>query len=109
MLYLLVQFISLSLTLFFHITQMIFNNPLTKGLDEGIHTMRMGGKRRMIIPSSMSYTDFGMGPLPVDPQRRRKLGKSLNRNPFVYGHTKGNITLCISSRIMSDIWMTFKN
>ena len=38
----------------------------------------VGAKRRAIIPKNIGYSDFGLGPLPVDPFRRRKLGSLLD-------------------------------
>jgi len=40
--------------------------------------MSVGSKRRVIIPKSIGYNDFGLGPLPQDPFRRRKLGRLLD-------------------------------
>eukprot|EP00596_Hydrurales_sp_CCMP1899_P001413 CAMPEP_0119043374 /NCGR_PEP_ID=MMETSP1177-20130426/21207_1 /TAXON_ID=2985 /ORGANISM="Ochromonas sp, Strain CCMP1899" /LENGTH=110 /DNA_ID=CAMNT_0007011317 /DNA_START=665 /DNA_END=997 /DNA_ORIENTATION=+ len=40
--------------------------------------MKVGGKRRVIIPKNIGYDKFGMGPVPSEPQDRRKLGKLLD-------------------------------
>jgi len=50
------------------------NGRVVRGVDEALHTMKVGGKRRAIIPSSIGYTELGLGPLPIDGKRRRKLG-----------------------------------
>lgn len=54
------------------------NGRVLRGIDEALHTMRVGGKRRIIIPKSLGFTEFGVGPVPVDPQMRRKLGGLLD-------------------------------
>jgi hypothetical protein len=40
--------------------------------------MKVGGLRRMIIPKTLGFTEFGVGPVPVDPFRRRNLGDLLD-------------------------------
>jgi len=35
-----------------------------KGWDNGVEGMKVGGKRKLIIPSDMGYGDSGMGPIP---------------------------------------------
>merc|ERR1712032_80125 len=41
------------------------NDPsVIAGLQEGVSTMRAGGVRRLIIPSSLSYTDQSKAPSP---------------------------------------------
>lgn len=50
------------------------NGRICRGLDEGLHTMKVGGKRRVIIPKSIGYTDFRTGPKPLQPKYRKRLG-----------------------------------
>ena len=50
------------------------NGRIIRGIDEGLHTMKGGGLRRIVIPKSIGYTDIGLGPLPDEPSNRRKLG-----------------------------------
>ena len=49
------------------------------GLDEGLHTMKVGGKRRIIIPPKLGYVTFGLGPLPEGPYERWKLNRLIDR------------------------------
>lgn len=50
------------------------NGRIVRGLDEGLHTMKEGGRRRVIIPKNIGYTDIGIGPLPMEYAKRRRLG-----------------------------------
>ena len=54
------------------------NGRIIRGIDEALHTMKVGGKRRIIVPKSIGYTELGLGPLPEDGNRRRKLGGLLD-------------------------------
>jgi hypothetical protein len=54
------------------------NGRVLRGIDEGLHTMKVGGKRRLIIPKTIGFSEFGVGPVPTDPFRRRRLGKILD-------------------------------
>lgn len=55
------------------------NGRLIAGLDEGLHTMRPGGLRRIIIPPKLGYVQSGMGPLPQYPWDRMKLNSLLDK------------------------------
>lgn len=54
------------------------NGRIVRGLDEGIHTMKVGGKRRIILPKSIGYTDFDLGPLPQKYRHRQRLGNLID-------------------------------
>ena len=53
------------------------NGRSIPGLDEGIHTMKVGGVRRLIIPPKLGYVATGLGPIPSSPLDRRKLNSLL--------------------------------
>lgn len=53
------------------------NGRTIPGLDEGLHTMKVGGKRRLLIPPKLGYIDSGLGPIPEYPWDRNKLNKLL--------------------------------
>eukprot|EP00586_Coscinodiscus_wailesii_P019258 CAMPEP_0172497380 /NCGR_PEP_ID=MMETSP1066-20121228/99133_1 /TAXON_ID=671091 /ORGANISM="Coscinodiscus wailesii, Strain CCMP2513" /LENGTH=296 /DNA_ID=CAMNT_0013270117 /DNA_START=173 /DNA_END=1063 /DNA_ORIENTATION=+ len=53
------------------------NGRLVPGLDEGLHTMRVGGIRRIIIPPKLGYVTNGLGPIPGGFIERYKLNKLL--------------------------------
>jgi len=55
------------------------NGRMVPGLDEGIHSMRPGGLRRIIIPPKLGFIQSGLGPLPQYPWDRRKLSSLLDR------------------------------
>ena len=54
------------------------NGRTIRGLDEGIHTMRVGGTRRVEVPLQMGFTAPGLGPMPTGAGERRKLDKLLD-------------------------------
>lgn len=54
------------------------NGRILPGLDEGLHTMKIGEKRRIIIPPKLGYVGPGvLGPLPDSPWGRYKLNRLL--------------------------------
>jgi len=53
------------------------NGKMISGLDEGLHTMKRGGRRRLIIPPKLGFVSIGLGPLPELPWERRKLNSLL--------------------------------
>mmetsp|Transcript_47788 Transcript_47788/g.97703 ORF Transcript_47788/g.97703 Transcript_47788/m.97703 type:complete len:242 (+) Transcript_47788:418-1143(+) len=44
-----------------------------RGLEEAIHDMKIGGKRRVILPENLGYSIPGLGPIPPSPNGRKKL------------------------------------
>merc|ERR1719410_2079718 len=55
------------------------NGRIVPGLDEGLHTMKVGGVRRIIIPPKLGYVTSGLGPLPSGFLGRRKLSSLLDQ------------------------------
>lgn len=54
------------------------NNRLIKGLDEALHTMTVGSRRRLIIPANLGYVESAKGPIPLLPANRRALNKVID-------------------------------
>lgn len=55
------------------------NGRMIPGLDEGLHTMKVGGSRRIIIPPRLGFTELGLGPIPQYPWDRYKLNGLLDK------------------------------
>jgi hypothetical protein len=55
------------------------NGKLIAGLDEGLHSMKRGGRRRLIIPPKLGFVADGLGPIPEMPWQRETLNSLLNR------------------------------
>lgn len=55
------------------------NGKLIAGLDEGLHTMKRGGRRRIIIPPKLGFVQSGLGPLPELPWERSALNNLLTK------------------------------
>jgi hypothetical protein len=53
------------------------NGKMIPGLDEGIHTMKRGGLRRLIIPPKLGFIASGLGPIPEMPWQRWRLNSLL--------------------------------
>jgi hypothetical protein len=54
------------------------NGKMIAGLDEGLHTMKRGGLRRIIIPPKLGFVASGLGPLPEYPWQRFRLNSLLD-------------------------------
>jgi hypothetical protein len=55
------------------------NGKSIPGLEEGLHTLRVGGTRRLLIPPKLGYVESGLGPLPVVPWNRWHLNSLLDQ------------------------------
>jgi FKBP-type peptidyl-prolyl cis-trans isomerase len=76
------------------------NGRLIAGLDEGMHTMKVGGSRRIIIPPKLGFVDSGLGPVPQSPFSRLQLNKLLEEMIKVRG---GNLIYDVEMvRVVSD-------
>eukprot|EP00871_Galdieria_phlegrea_P005806 jgi/Galph1/712/GphlegSOOS_G5543.1 len=53
------------------------NGQTIKGLEEAVDSMRVRGRRRMVIPHALGYSVAGLGPIPPSTWVRTQLGKSL--------------------------------
>jgi FKBP-type peptidyl-prolyl cis-trans isomerase 2 len=63
------------------------NGQNIPGLDEGLHTMKIGGTRRILIPPKLGYVDVGLGPIPELPWNRWKLNQLLDQMVELSGGT----------------------
>jgi len=54
------------------------NGRTIRGLDEGLHTMKVGGRRRIEVPPALAYVAPGLGPIPEKARFRKKLNKALD-------------------------------
>ena len=63
------------------------NGRMIAGLDEGIHTMKVGGTRRILVPPKLGFVDIGLGPLPDLPWDRYKLNQLLDQMVELSGGT----------------------
>ena len=75
------------------------NGRTVAGLDEGLHTMKAGGIRRLIVPPKLGYVESGLGPLPENPLARYKLSKLLDDMVAVRG---GNFIFDVELKSFMD-------
>lgn len=76
------------------------NGRIIPGLDEGLHTMKEGGKRRIIIPPKLGYVGPGvLGPVPEGAIARFKLNRLLDQMVEVRG---GNVVFDVELRIVRE-------
>lgn len=71
------------------------NGQLILGLEEMIHSMRVGGRRRAIIPSGMAYTMVDLGPVPAWDFKRRRFANALK-------DTGGTVVFDVEVRSIMD-------
>jgi FKBP-type peptidyl-prolyl cis-trans isomerase len=62
------------------------NGRMIPGLDEGLHSMKVGGRRRILVPPKLGYA-FGLGPVPEMPWDRWRLNNMLDRMVEMKGGT----------------------
>lgn len=75
------------------------NGRTVPGLDEGLHTMKVGGKRRIIVPPKLGYITSGLGPIPVGPYGRWKLNRLIDRMVEFRG---GNVIFDVEMKSMLE-------
>mmetsp|Transcript_8144 Transcript_8144/g.15335 ORF Transcript_8144/g.15335 Transcript_8144/m.15335 type:complete len:297 (-) Transcript_8144:1654-2544(-) len=76
------------------------NGRIIPGLDEGLHTMKLGEVRRIIIPPKLGYIGPGvLGPLPASPLGRFKLNRLLEEMVEARG---GNIVIDVELKNILD-------
>lgn len=57
-----------------------------KGIEEAVHSMKPGGKRRVVLTEELGYTNLGLGPIPPLNFQRMKLFKK--NAPFPHKEIK---------------------
>jgi hypothetical protein len=62
------------------------NARMVAGLDEGLHSMKVGGRRRILVPNKLGYK-FGLGPVPEMPWDRWRLNSMLDKMEEMKGGT----------------------
>lgn len=75
------------------------NGRIIAGLDEGLHTMKVGGQRRLIIPPKLGYVQSGLGPIPEMPWNRWALNGLLEKMIKQRG---GNLVFEVELRSIID-------
>lgn len=55
------------------------NGEQILGLEQMVHDMRSGAKRRCVIPSSLAYVRSGMLPIPYSDRKRKKFLDAINK------------------------------
>lgn len=53
------------------------NGEMVLGLEEALHSMSVGGRRRVIVPPQLAYNDIDLGPVPPADWKRRRFARHL--------------------------------
>lgn len=56
------------------------NGEMVLGLEEALHSMAVGGRRRAIVPADLAYNDIDLGPVPAATWRRRRFAQHLSES-----------------------------
>ncbi len=76
------------------------NGRIIPGLDEGLHSMKIGEKRRIIIPPKLGYVGPGvLGPIPDNPFGRYHLNQLLNQ---MIDLKAGNVVIDVEMKNIRD-------
>mmetsp|Transcript_10808 Transcript_10808/g.23921 ORF Transcript_10808/g.23921 Transcript_10808/m.23921 type:complete len:298 (-) Transcript_10808:135-1028(-) len=76
------------------------NGRTIPGVDEALHTMKIGGKRRIVVPPKLGYVSSGLGPIPEGPYGRWKLNHLIDKMVELKG---GNVIFDVTmNSIMED-------
>ena len=61
------------------------NGFTCQGIEEALHTMKPGGRRRIVLPATLGFEIGDKGPLPPGPRQRETLFAAIEkREPLVY-------------------------
>ena len=74
------------------------NAQVIIGIEEAIHTMKIGGKKRVIVPDNLGYITSNLGPIPPSKSKRERLFKK-NKSEFF----EDNTTLLIDIELLDII------
>jgi hypothetical protein len=78
------------------------NSRLIRAMDEALHTMKVGGKRRIIVPPQLGYVDIGLGPYPALPKGRKALNELINNIEAKKGELVMDIELVMIAEDEND-------
>lgn len=53
------------------------NGQTVLGMEEALHSMRVGGRRRIIVPPTLAYVNPGLGPIPPQARARKSFFAAL--------------------------------